>query len=159
MKHPNKHHARDKRCEENMAVLNKWKQTQPSVVFDWKSGIHLRIKLDGQWTDFWPTTGKWYNPYKFKRGSDARTLVEFLSGIKATPPAPKTASEKPTILERLATIDYHINAIRSELREKEPKKTVEPTQSYMLDVLDEKPYDDSWAKGDPFEKDEPPWKD
>lgn len=131
MKHPNKHHARDKRCEENMAVLNKWKQTQPAAVFDWKSSIHLRITLDGQWTDFWPTTGKWYDPTRSAKGSSVETLINILrmkTGTKK-PPHPglvgKPAS-KPSILERLAIIDQHINAIRTELREKEPKKTVEP---------------------------------
>lgn len=49
------------------------------VVFDWKSPIHLRLIVDGNWTDLWPTTGKWYDFRSKQTGSGVASMGELIS--------------------------------------------------------------------------------
>lgn len=150
----------------NMEALNAFvdKAEQVSDIrLEFKSPIHVRITIDGKWIDFWPTTSKWYDPVRSAKGDSVETLINILNMKTGIDNRSKycgqlvPANQKPSISERIAIIEEHLLAIRAELS---VPATIQSTlPSFMDQISDEKPYDDSWAKGDPFEKDEPPWND
>lgn len=49
------------------------------VSFDWKSPIHLRLTVDGLWTDLWPTTGRWYDFTSRSSGVDIEALSQLIN--------------------------------------------------------------------------------
>ena len=147
----------------NMEALNafvKEAERVSDIRLEFKSDIHIRITIKGKWTDFWPTTGKWYDPTRNGKGTSVETLINILRMKTGTELPMGKFYEKPkppTVLDRLSIIEEQILAIRNELT---APATVQPIlPSFMDDPLNETPYDDSWAKGDPFKKDDdlPPW--
>lgn len=150
----NKQSVMNKNMDVLEAFIMEFRKTDP-IRLEYKSDVHVRITIDRDWTDFWPTTGKWYNPSKNARGLDVQSLLEFLYKPKKPTHSP-TPQPNLSIRERLAIIDLHVAAIRAELF-KDPKFSEKPVIVIENGLAPSKPYDDSWAKGDPFNKDEPPW--
>ena len=55
--------------------IPEWRE-HAKVATEWKSPIHLRIIVDGLWTDFWPTTGRWYDFPSRRKGQGVASMAE-----------------------------------------------------------------------------------
>lgn len=49
-----------------------------TIKTEWKSSIHLRLTIDGLRTDFWPSTGRWYDLSSGNKGSGVKELECFI---------------------------------------------------------------------------------
>lgn len=109
------------------------------VSLDWKSPIHLRMVVDGKWTDFWPTTGRWYDFTSGEKGTGVEAMMAcvskridtrpfVLSHVPQPPAEAKPSKEKQTpILNRLETISKRARAAGSGAQPEAPSAALHDT--------------------------------
>lgn len=69
---------------------------------EWKSPIHMRLTVNGDWTDFWPTTGTWMHLASRTKDKGVASLSKFILDLLERPhkliniPPPPVRKTKPT---------------------------------------------------------------
>jgi len=106
-----------------------------SLDFQWKSPIHLRIIIDGKWTDFWPTTGRWYDFHSKNSGSGVDSLSEIVS---------KRLDTRPFVLSFVP------------MPPKDQPKPIESNEERLF-LPNELHIDPSFVPNQFSDDDEPPW--